>query len=196
MNVDGGGRRGTGTAKHRLWFQLRGLYERASAARRAQGLSDGQAAMERELRARGPAGARGFSGKRISEWVPAEASRQVIPQARNDDRVVALARLLAEWAGEPAPGRGLRDLLDEAREEQARERMRERGTGARSGLPAAIRRYGMSPPGTWRSAAPSTLAPPTRPPRPSPRTSSATTTTPCATTSSPRSTAGLRCSVC
>ncbi|MET7358180.1 hypothetical protein ABZS76_06975 [Streptomyces sp. NPDC005562] len=118
-----------GTAKHRLWFQLRELYERASAARRAQGLSYGQAAMERELRARDPAGARGFSGKRISEWVPAEASRQVIPQARNDDRVVALARLLAEWAGEPAPGRGLRDLLDEAREEQARERMRERGDG-------------------------------------------------------------------
>ncbi|MEU8955080.1 hypothetical protein AB0C93_12335 [Streptomyces sp. NPDC048518] len=119
-----------GTAKHRLWFQLRGLHERARAARRAQGLPDSQAAMERELRARGPAAARGFSGKRISDWVPAEASRLAIPQARNDDRVVALAGLLAEWAGEAAPGRGLRDLLDEAREEQARERTREeRGDG-------------------------------------------------------------------
>lgn len=124
-----------GAARRRLWEHLHGLHARAVAARAARGRSATQAAAARELRKSGGPGLRRFSGQRISDWVPAEAADAVVPQARSDDQVVALAELWAAWASEPARGRVLRGLLDAARDEQARER----ATGTPARTPAAHR---------------------------------------------------------
>ncbi|MET9953289.1 hypothetical protein ABZ135_17300 [Streptomyces sp. NPDC006339] len=113
-----------GAARQRLWECLRGLREAAESARRARGRPDSQDAVERALRVPG------FSGKRISDWAPDTPSALAIPQARSDDRVVALAALWAGWAGEPLSTRHLRDLLERARDEQRRERQqREEAAG-------------------------------------------------------------------
>ncbi|MYY81299.1 MULTISPECIES: hypothetical protein [unclassified Streptomyces] len=111
-----------GAAWQRLWEHLRGLRLRAECARRAQGLSVSQATVARELDASGRAALRGFSGQRINDWTPEEPGAMSIPQSRSHDKVVALAGVWAAWAGDPAPGRTLRDLLDEACDEWTRER--------------------------------------------------------------------------
>ncbi|MEU2587954.1 peptide deformylase [Streptomyces avermitilis] len=74
-----------------------------------------------ELVRRRPGGA-GFDGKRVSDWAPRDETSFKVPQAGSDDRVLALVRVWAEPAGEPVNERWWRDLLEEAREEQARER--------------------------------------------------------------------------
>ncbi|MGA5818053.1 hypothetical protein ACPC54_09360 [Kitasatospora sp. NPDC094028] len=112
-----------GPAERRVWEFLSGLRARAERQRKKDGLPTAQRTVERELRARRlPSGGRGFSGQRISEWAAEKPSGFRLPQSRNDDTVVALASLWADWAGEQPPGRGLRDLLEKARDERAEER--------------------------------------------------------------------------
>ncbi|MFD9409328.1 hypothetical protein ACFWBN_20240 [Streptomyces sp. NPDC059989] len=111
-----------GAARQRLWEVLHGLSERAAVARSAQGLSASQGEVEKALKASGRPGAQGFPKQRISDWAPKEASELKIPQVHSDDRVVALATLWGEWAQVPVSERELRDLLDRARDEQAREK--------------------------------------------------------------------------
>ncbi|WP_393059255.1 hypothetical protein [Streptomyces sp. LN549] len=112
-----------GSAEARVWELLSRLRQRAEARRKAQGLSSSQSTVETALKApSAPPGARGFSRKRISDWAPRDAAAFKLPQSGSDDKVLALAALWADWAQEPAPGRELRNLLEEARDEQARER--------------------------------------------------------------------------
>ncbi|MEU9088877.1 hypothetical protein [Streptomyces sp. NPDC048428] len=112
-----------GSAEGRVWELLSRLRQRAEAHRKAQGLSSSQSTVETALKASSaPPGARGFSRKRISDWAPRDAAAFKLPQSGSDDKVLALAALWADWAQEPPPGRELRNLLEKARDEQARER--------------------------------------------------------------------------
>ncbi|MER5274358.1 hypothetical protein ABT025_01230 [Streptomyces sp. NPDC002809] len=112
-----------GSAEGRVWELLSRLRQRAEAHRKAQGLPSSQSTVETALKAASaPPGARGFSRKRISDWAPRDADAFKLPQSGSDDKVLALAALWADWAQEPPPGRELRNLLEKARDEQARER--------------------------------------------------------------------------
>ncbi|MEU6823325.1 hypothetical protein ABZ921_22045 [Streptomyces atriruber] len=152
-----------GSAKRRLWEHLRELRMKAEAARRAQGLSVSQATVEREVKASGHIGAPGFSGQRINDWTPEEPGTMSVPQSRSHDRVVALAELWAEWAGDPAPGRALRDLLDEACDEWKHERTNGASGRASAEHEASAGRGTPPPPGAspTSGARPTPGAPPT-----------------------------------
>ncbi|NUR29736.1 MAG: hypothetical protein HOV83_28460 [Catenulispora sp.] len=73
-------------------------------------------------------GGEGFDGKRVSDWAPTDAHRFKVPQAGNDDRVVALVTVWAEALGEQVDGRWWRNQLELARQEQARSRRHAAGT--------------------------------------------------------------------
>ncbi|MFJ8444059.1 hypothetical protein [Kitasatospora griseola] len=108
--------------EQRVWELLSGLRTRAERRRRQDGLPCSQNAVEKEVRASRRPGAREFSGRRVSEWAPKEIGDFHLPHQRSDDPVAALVSVWASWAGEPDPGRELRDLLEAARDERGRRR--------------------------------------------------------------------------
>ncbi|MFI5669606.1 hypothetical protein [Streptomyces sp. NPDC051704] len=129
-----------GTARRELWSFLRDLRGRAEAARKRRRAPSSLQAVERVLRASGRPELQNFSGKRISDWAPAEAGKAAVPQEGSHEHVVALAALWADWAGEPASERGrrmlrLQGLLEKARAEQVDQRQE-----ATSGRPAIVHR--------------------------------------------------------
>ncbi|MEV7939107.1 hypothetical protein AB0O82_23595 [Kitasatospora sp. NPDC088264] len=111
-----------GVQQDELHARLRGLRERAAAARRAVGASASQAVLEREVRTSGLPGAEHFTGKRASEWAPDERAKFKVPQAASDDPLLAMAAVWAHWAGEKLDQRWLRDQLVLARAELTKER--------------------------------------------------------------------------
>jgi uncharacterized protein YidB (DUF937 family) len=109
-----------------LWARLRGLRQRAEAARRAAyrtSASDNsrkpwtQAALQEEVRASGLPGAEDFKGRRTSDWASTRQDRFKVPEPGSHDEVIALVKVWSCWARERADERLWRDQLDRAWDE-------------------------------------------------------------------------------
>ncbi len=106
-----------GAQRGELYAQLRGLRERAEAARRKANRSCSLKALEEAVRNSGLPNAERFAGQRASDWAPTSIERFKIPQSGSDDVVLALVAVWSLWAGDKVDGRQWRNQLDRAREE-------------------------------------------------------------------------------
>ncbi|MDT0616140.1 tetratricopeptide repeat protein [Streptomyces lancefieldiae] len=107
-----------GAQRKELHARLRGLRERAEAARREANRPHSQQALERAVQLSGLPKAERFVGKRASDWAPKTFERFKMPQSDNDDVVLALVTVWSQWAGEKGDERWWRNQLTRAREEQ------------------------------------------------------------------------------
>lgn len=87
-------------AARELYEELRRVESRAVAARKAAGLPFSRRAAAGEA-GRGPNGVE-LDSRRISSWLPSDASAAQIPRAQDADKVWALVKVWAAWAGDSA----------------------------------------------------------------------------------------------
>lgn len=111
-----------GAQRQELHARLVGLRSRAETARRAAKQPYGQSAVEKAVRRQDLPGARGFVGKRTSDWAPASSEKFKLPAPDSDDTLVALVTVWTRWADERLDEHWWRRQLELARDEQTRER--------------------------------------------------------------------------
>ena len=102
-----------------LYEALRVLERRASAARRKAGLPSSRREAAAAAR-RAPYDTQ-VDSRRISSWLPENPGLAQVPRAGDADKVWALVRVWADWAGDEAPQqRYWRDLIEAAQPARAR----------------------------------------------------------------------------
>ncbi|OWA22522.1 hypothetical protein B9W64_00005 [Streptomyces sp. CS159] len=105
-----------GAQREELYARLRGLRERAEAARRKANHSCSQLTLEKAVHSSGLPHAERFVRQRASDWAPKSIQRFKMPQ--ESDVLLALVTVWSQWAGERMDERWWRDQLDRARREQ------------------------------------------------------------------------------